>query len=152
MRQKILPRRRGTEVDITAPTRNRLRAVKFYVGSNPTLSATLFVTLLVLLPGYLHSFNLFWANSPKFASVIIYQVYRVVLAYLHNRYSVGKEGTVRMYVSKKRKELSVHTKVFVPQYPLVKLKKAFFSLSKTTCQNYTIVVTQMLFCYQQHFD
>ena len=28
---------------------------------------------------------------------------------------VGKEGTVRMYASKKRKELSVHTKVFVPQ-------------------------------------
>lgn len=28
---------------------------------------------------------------------------------------VGKEGTVRVYVSKKRKELSVYTKVFVPQ-------------------------------------
>ena len=28
---------------------------------------------------------------------------------------VGKEGTVRVYVSKKRKELSVHTKAFVPQ-------------------------------------
>jgi len=28
---------------------------------------------------------------------------------------IGKEGTVRVYVSKKRKELSVHKKVFVPQ-------------------------------------
>lgn len=27
----------------------------------------------------------------------------------------GKEGTVRVYVSKKRKELSVHTKAFIPQ-------------------------------------
>jgi hypothetical protein len=31
--------RRGTEEAITAPTRNRMGAVMFHVGSNPTLSA-----------------------------------------------------------------------------------------------------------------
>ncbi len=32
---------RGTEVAITAPTRNRMGGVSLHVGSNPTLSAKL---------------------------------------------------------------------------------------------------------------
>jgi hypothetical protein len=38
------PARRGTEAVITAPIRNRLRALRPYEGSNPSLSATPYVS------------------------------------------------------------------------------------------------------------
>ena len=40
LRVEFAPRRRGTEAVTTAPIRNRLRALRPYEGSNPSLSAT----------------------------------------------------------------------------------------------------------------